>query len=381
MRCPLLAAGPLPQFTRDTRDSSEAPPGNAIGARFCLLTTARVPADSLHVPLRDVQAVGARPELGALLHRPVPERLDRYLEEMMTSIVSVGILSPGEMGAAVAWVLRRHGLQVFPCLDGRGDWTVSRAREAEIEGLPNYDELVREADILLSIVAPSQARVVADQVAKALQRTETTLTYVDCNAVSPQPAREVARTVTEAGAQFVDAAIIGGPPTVEEGPRFYASGPDLRPFEALSEHGLDVHVMGQGVDQASGFKMIYGATTKGVGALWLELMVAAEAMGLRGALEAELARGDGLSRKRVERFMTVMAPRSARYVGEMEEIAATFEGVGLTPRMLLGAADMFALAAKTPLAGYPGGHRHELDHVLEVLARAVEAPSANPLSH
>ena len=34
----------------------------------------------------------------------------------------------------------------------------------------------------------------------------------------------------------------------------------------------------------------------------------------------------------------------------MFEVATTFEDVGMTPRMLQGAADMFELLAKTPLA-------------------------------
>ena len=33
----------------------------------------------------------------------------------------------------------------------------------------------------------------------------------------------------------------------------------------------------------------------------------------------------------------------------MLEIAKTFEGVGMTPRMLQGAADMFGFIAQTPL--------------------------------
>ena len=45
-----------------------------------------------------------------------------------------------------------------------------------------------------------------------------------------------------------------------------------------------------------------------------------------------------------------MPAKSRRWVGEMEEIAATFEEVGLTPRMLLGAADMFRFVGETSLA-------------------------------
>ncbi|MGE3595412.1 MAG: DUF1932 domain-containing protein, partial [Dehalococcoidia bacterium] len=42
--------------------------------------------------------------------------------------------------------------------------------------------------------------------------------------------------------------------------------------------------------------------------------------------------------------------RARRWVGEMEEIAATFQALGLTPRILQGAADIYRLIGDTPLA-------------------------------
>jgi hypothetical protein len=44
-----------------------------------------------------------------------------------------------------------------------------------------------------------------------------------------------------------------------------------------------------------------------------------------------------------------MPPKAHRWVPEMLEIAKTFEGVGLTPRILQGAADMYEFIADTPL--------------------------------
>ena len=38
-----------------------------------------------------------------------------------------------------------------------------------------------------------------------------------------------------------------------------------------------------------------------------------------------------------------------RWIGEMEEIAKTFAELGLTPRILQGAAEMYRFAAATPL--------------------------------
>jgi hypothetical protein len=44
-----------------------------------------------------------------------------------------------------------------------------------------------------------------------------------------------------------------------------------------------------------------------------------------------------------------MPPKAYRWVPEMQEIAKTFGDVGMTPRIMQGAADMYELIAKTPL--------------------------------
>ena len=41
---------------------------------------------------------------------------------------------------------------------------------------------------------------------------------------------------------------------------------------------------------------------------------------------------------------------SGRWIGEMEEIAAAFAAVGVTPNFHLGAADLFTMLARTPFA-------------------------------
>ena len=96
--------------------------------------------------------------------------------------------------------------------------------------------------------------------------------------------------------------------------------------------------------------MVYAASTKGITALWTELMVAAELLGLQDALKAEFKMsGVNISEVMTGRVCT-MPRRARRWVGEMEEIAKTFEAVGLTPLMLQGAADMYRFVSGTPLA-------------------------------
>jgi 3-hydroxyisobutyrate dehydrogenase-like beta-hydroxyacid dehydrogenase len=210
--------------------------------------------------------------------------------------------------------------------------------------------------------------------------------FVECNAIAPHTVRAIAGTIIAAGGEFIDAGIIGGPPRAPgANTRFYCSGPDTSAFEALAPHGLDVHVVGSEVGQASGLKMVYAASTKGTTALWTELLVAARALGLQDALLAEFGEGHALARQQMN-GMRSMPRRAKRWVGEMEEIAATFGALGLTPSILLGAADMYRFIGDTPLGAQTS--RDPDPSVTEVLETLVthlpqpveEAPRREPFS-
>jgi 3-hydroxyisobutyrate dehydrogenase-like beta-hydroxyacid dehydrogenase len=265
-------------------------------------------------------------------------------------IGTVAVLAPGDMGHAVAAVLKAEGLRVVTCLAGRSARTRALAAAAGVEDLADDVALVRAADALLAILVPAQAGALAARIAAALRGAGTDLLYVDCNAIAPQTACEVGRIVEAAGARFVDAGIIGPPPRPgAAGTRFYASGAAAAEFAQLRDHGLDVRVLGARAGDASAVKMCYAALTKGTTAIMTELAVAAERLGVSEALRAELAASQPEMLARMERGVPAMVPKAHRWVGEMEEIARTFAAVGLTPLTFEGAAALYALVAGTPL--------------------------------
>jgi 3-hydroxyisobutyrate dehydrogenase-like beta-hydroxyacid dehydrogenase len=151
------------------------------------------------------------------------------------------------------------------------------------------------------------------------------------------------------GSVYVDASIIGGPPR-REGTKFYASGPDTKPFEALNEYGLEVRPLGPEVGQGKGIKMVYGALTKGLTAISTQLLMAAWEMGLYDALESLHEETQGVQRQRMMRAVPNMPNRSRRWVSEMEEIAKTYAALGITPKMYQGAAEFYRFVGGTPLA-------------------------------
>jgi 3-hydroxyisobutyrate dehydrogenase-like beta-hydroxyacid dehydrogenase len=286
---------------------------------------------------------------------------------------SVGILSPGDMGHTVGAVLRAHGLRVLTCLEGRSERTRALAAEAGIEDVPTLDELVVAADIVLCILVPAEATGVAERVAAAIRATGADVLYADCNAIAPQTVRVIGETIMAAGGQFADVGIIGGPPK-QPGTRFYTSGPGAEGVAALNDFGLDVRVLDGGVGQASGLKMCYGALTKGLQALGTELLVAARLMGLEETLRAEQAESAPDVLAWLQRAVPTMPPKAYRWVGEMEEIAATFASLGMTPAIFQGAADLYRFIAETPIGKESPETRDRsrgLDGVVDALAAAL----------
>jgi len=267
----------------------------------------------------------------------------------MSAIETVGILSPGDMGHSVGNVLREKGLRVITCLEGRSDRTRRLAAEAGIGAVPSYADLVQEADLLLSILVPAQAPNAAARVAGALAETGAELAYADCNAIAPQTARAIGECLTEAGATFIDASIIGGPPRRESRPRIYVSGSDTAAMEALNAYGMNVIPIGEEIGLASAIKMCYAAWTKGATALCTELLIAAKALGVLDALEQEFRSSQSAMLVRMQSLPAVPT-KSRRFVGEMLEIAKTFGAVGMTPKMLEGAAEVYRFVGNTHLA-------------------------------
>ncbi|MCH7744680.1 MAG: DUF1932 domain-containing protein [Chloroflexi bacterium] len=108
--------------------------------------------------------------------------------------------------------------------------------------------------------------------------------------------------------------------------------------------------LGDAIGRASGIKMCYAAMTKGTSALYLALLTTAEAMGLSDELATEFKSSQSEVYKRMEGGLPSLPSKAFRWVGEMEEIAATFEHVGVTPFFHQGAAEMYRLLSETPFA-------------------------------
>jgi 3-hydroxyisobutyrate dehydrogenase-like beta-hydroxyacid dehydrogenase len=266
-------------------------------------------------------------------------------------MATVGLLHPGEMGAAVGGCLVSVGHEVLWDPAGRSRATTGRALAAELTGVA-FGRLVAKSSVILSICPPHAALDVARQVAAA----GYTGCYVDANAISVATAEQVAGIVTTAGAAYVDGGIIGQPPEVAGHTRLYLSGPRADEVRVLFNRSrLDARVAEGPPYAASTVKMAYAAWTKGSSALLLAARALARAGGVERTLLAEWSLSQKALGQQSEGAAGAAAAKGWRWVAEMEEIAASMAAAGLPSGFHEAAADIYdrASRAETPATRRP----------------------------
>jgi 3-hydroxyisobutyrate dehydrogenase-like beta-hydroxyacid dehydrogenase len=240
--------------------------------------------------------------------------------------VIVGLLHPGEMGAAIGDALNASDHDVIWASEGRSDDT--RARAAGLRDVGTLDALVAEAELILSVCPPHAAL----DVARATQGFAGT--YLDANAVSPMRAAEVAALHS----QFVDGGIIGPPPRAAGDTRLYLSGAQAADVARLFSGSIvDARV----VPDASALKMAYAAWSKGTAALLLAVRDVARHFGIEDALAEEWRLSQPELFERLASAERSAAKKGWRWVGEMEEIADTFEAAGAPAGFHRAAAEVY----------------------------------------
>ncbi len=233
----------------------------------------------------------------------------------------VGLLHPGEMGAAVGHVLQGGGHELLWASEGRS--AATHARAAGFRDAGTIAALAAEAALILSICPPHAAL----DVARAAAGFEGT--YVDANAISPLRVRELA----ELQSRLVDGGIVGSPPH-DPGTTLYLSGAEASAVASLFAGSV---LQARVVSDASAVKMVYAAWSKGAGAMLLAIREVARHFDVED--EWRLAVPELLNR--LDRAERSAASKGWRFAGEMDEIADTFASAGQPDGFHRAAAAVF----------------------------------------
>ena len=262
----------------------------------------------------------------------------------------VGLLHPGEMGAAVGRCLTTRGHTVLWASQGRGPATAERAAAAGLTDVGTVAELTGRAGIIFSVCPPHAALEVARSVAGFSGL------FVDANAIAPETTRSVAAVLSAGGTgaagtgatRFADGGIIGPPPqpgadpAARNGTRLYLAGESAAEVAALfAGTPVGAQVVNGGIGAASAVKMAYAAWTKGSAALLLAARSLAHQERVEGTLLEEWALSQPELVRRLQHAARSAVAKGWRWEAEMTEIAAAMAAAGLPDGFHLAAADIF----------------------------------------
>ncbi|HTX70923.1 MAG TPA: DUF1932 domain-containing protein [Thermoleophilia bacterium] len=248
-------------------------------------------------------------------------------------MTTVGVLYPGEMGSAVAGRLTAAGLKVVTSAGGRSARTLEGATAAGAGILPTLSDVVEEAELVLSVVPQEAAVDVSREVAAASLATGARPVYVDANSLAPATMREIAGVVSASGCDCVDGAFVGNAAAIGERTTLYLSGPRAPWAAEVLGGALPVRSLGGEVGLASAFKLSIYGFNKGLVALFLEMVAAADQLGLRERLVDCLRDFYPGSVATVERLLPSYPRHARRRVDEMTEVVDWLEEIGQSADM------------------------------------------------
>jgi 3-hydroxyisobutyrate dehydrogenase len=191
----------------------------------------------------------------------------------------VTILGTGKMGGAMARRLSGSGHDLTL-------WNRTRER-AEAIGVGQVASTpagaVRDAEVVISMLTDAAAVRAAYLGKDGAASAAKDQVFVEMSTAGPDVPTEIAQLVERAGAQFIEAPVMGSVPAVESGSVIVLAGGSAeaieraRPvLEALGE----VHVVG-GLGSAPKLKLVANSMLAGVTALAAELQAAGTAAGLK----------------------------------------------------------------------------------------------------
>jgi 3-hydroxyisobutyrate dehydrogenase-like beta-hydroxyacid dehydrogenase len=240
--------------------------------------------------------------------------------------VRVAVLGLGEAGALFASDLVAAGATVAGCDPG------PVPTPAGVERCPDPEQAVVGAELAIALTGPADVAGLFEATIDALPAGAV---FADLTTSTPAAKAERAGVASERGRAYADVALMAPVPGRGLRTPAVASGPGA-PAYAAAMRRLDVvvDVIEGAAGEATTRKLLRSVTMKGLAAVVIEALRAAEAAGLSEwlwrDLVAELTAAD---ERLLVRLVEGTDVHAARRVHEMDACAEMLDGLGVEPVM------------------------------------------------
>jgi len=253
--------------------------------------------------------------------------------------MSVSFIGFGEAGLAFATSLGSDGMRAFDVKLSDPATERDMRRRMEDAGVTVCDSAAAAVDgaqVVICVVTADQAAKAAGLAARHLAKDAL---WLDMNSCAPATKQIASGPVTQAGAIYVDVAVMA--PVGSSGllPPMLAAAPDPETVATrLAAVGLSPRFVGDEIGRASTIKMLRSVMVKGMEALTAECFRAAVRAGVADEVASSLdASEKGLTwAEQTSYNIERMTAHGIRRAAEMREVAKTLRALEISPAMTTG---------------------------------------------
>ena len=303
------------------------------------------------------------------------------------SIRQIALIGFGEVGGIFGLDFVSAGLRVstFDILlnsEASRPAMLGKAMGAKVRACDALEVALREADLVISAVTASSAADVARNAAPFLVAGQM---YLDINSVSPDTKIEIARSLEESPATFVEAAVMAAvSPQRLKVPMLLGGADAANAAERLRAIGMNVKPISERVGVASAIKMCRSIIIKGLEAITVESMFTARRYGAEKQVLESLAAtypDMGWNVALPDYLISRVAEHGKRRAAEMREAAQAVADAGLEPLTALATArrqDWLAQAIAEFSLAVPKGESFDWRELADAIAESASPQEKSP---
>ncbi len=193
-----------------------------------------------------------------------------------------------------------------------------RAGESGVTMASSAVEVVKDVDYLFVAVPAVNAQDVYREIVSDLRAGQV---YIDVCATTPAVKEELTKGVEQAGAVYVDAAMLGSLPLNKHRVPITASGTGAARFhEEMSAFGMQIKCISSQAGAASAVKLIRSIFMKGIASLMFEMLEGAQEYDVIDEVVESISKSmDGIPfESHLNRLVTGTAVHAARRAAELQ---------------------------------------------------------------
>lgn len=253
----------------------------------------------------------------------------------------IALLFPGDMGTQIAKELIKHQFKVITAGEGRSPRTLQNIQNAGIEDAGSLQNVVDQAEIILSLTSPEGSMAIAEQAVFCLKKTENRPVYFDLNSNTPAAALAIESLFSAISIKFINGAVMGASKDIPDHATLVVSGMYRNVFIDLFSTLFTIKDAGEKTEAASAYKLLFSMVNKGMNALFFETMTAAAHFGILDELNESLQAFIPGTYKDLTKTTPTYPQHIFRRIDEMKGLTEMLNSENLPSVMASGTAETF----------------------------------------